>query len=265
MAEARRAGGVATALEALGMRVYRMLQDLGQISTLFLQVAAWTFRPPFEFRNIVKQMEEVGVRSMPVVLVTATFTGMVLALQSYTGFQRFGATSFVGSVVALSITRELGPVFAGLMVSGRVGASMAAELGTMKVTEQIDALVTLATNPVKYLVVPRVAAATIVLPVLVVFADLVGILGGYFVAVYLLGANPYVYTAKTYQYLQFRDIYTGLVKAAVFGMLIALISCHHGFVAEGGAEGVGRATTRAVVTSSMMVLVSDYFMTSFMF
>jgi len=135
----------------------------------------------------------------------------------------------------------------------------------MKVTEQIDALVTLATNPVKYLVVPRVVASTLVLPVLVIFADLVGILGGYFVSVYLLGANAYVYTDKTYQYLQFRDIYTGLVKAAVFGFLIALISCYNGFIAEGGAEGVGRATTRAVVASSMTVLVSDYFMTSFMF
>jgi phospholipid/cholesterol/gamma-HCH transport system permease protein len=265
LAEARNPNGAARAVEALGARVYEMVQDLGRTFTLFLQVVTWSMRPPWEIRNIIKQMEEVGVRSLPVVLVTATFTGMVLALQSYSGFQRFGATSFVGSVVALSITRELGPVFAGLMVSGRVGASMAAELGTMKVTEQIDALVTLATNPVKYLVVPRVLAAAIVLPVLVVFADLVGILGGYFVAVYLLGANPYVYTAKTYQYLQFKDIYTGLIKASVFGTLIALISCHHGFIAEGGAEGVGRATTRAVVASSMMVLVSDYFMTSFMF
>jgi phospholipid/cholesterol/gamma-HCH transport system permease protein len=265
LAEASGQNGVTRVAEALGTRVYGMVQDLGQTFTLFLQVVSWSVRPPFEFRNIIKQMEEVGVRSMPVVMVTATFTGMVLALQSYSGFQRFGATSFVGSVVALSITRELGPVFAGLMVSGRVGASMAAELGTMRVTEQIDALVTLATNPVKYLVVPRVVAATLVLPVLVIFADLVGILGGYFVAVYLLGANPYVYIAKTYQYLQFKDIYTGLIKAAVFGTLIALISCHHGFIAEGGAEGVGRATTRAVVTSSMMVLVSDYFMTSFMF
>jgi phospholipid/cholesterol/gamma-HCH transport system permease protein len=142
---------------------------------------------------------------------------------------------------------------------------MAAELGTMKVTEQIDALVTLATNPVKYLVVPRVVASTLVLPVLVVFADLVGVLGGYFVSVYLLGANPYVYADKTYQYLEFRDIYTGLVKAAVFGFLIALISCYNGFIAQGGAEGVGRATTKAVVASSMTVLVSDYFMTSYMF
>ena len=265
MTEQKRRNGAALAAERLGERVYIMVQELGAIFTLFLQFLSWVLRPPSEIRNILKQMEEVGVRSMPVVLVTATFTGMVLALQSYSGFQRFQATSFVGSVVALSITRELGPVFAGLMVSGRVGAAMAAELGTMKVTEQIDALVTLATNPVKYLVVPRVVAATLVLPVLVVFADLVGILGGYFVSVYLLGSNPYVYVAKTYQYLEFKDIYTGLVKASVFGMLIALISCHHGFVAEGGAEGVGRATTRAVVASSMMVLISDYFMTSFMF
>jgi phospholipid/cholesterol/gamma-HCH transport system permease protein len=265
LTEPKGRSGLALAAERLGERVYVMVQELGAIFTLFLQFLSWVLRPPSEIRNIVKQMEEVGVRSMPVVLVTATFTGMVLALQSYSGFQRFQATSFVGSVVALSITRELGPVFAGLMVSGRVGAAMAAELGTMKVTEQIDALVTLATNPVKYLVVPRVVAATLVLPVLVVFADLVGILGGYFVSVYLLGSNPYIYVAKTYQYLELKDIYTGLVKASVFGMLIATISCHHGFVAEGGAEGVGRATTRAVVASSMMVLVSDYFMTSFMF
>ncbi|MBP2674311.1 MAG: transporter permease [Deltaproteobacteria bacterium] len=257
--------GVKLAVESIGERVYSMVQDLGAVSTLFLQVITWTVRRPFEFRNIIKQMEEVGVRSIPVVLVTATFTGMVLALQSFAGFERFGATSLVGTVVALSITRELGPVFAGLMVSGRVGASMAAELGTMKVTEQIDALVTLATNPVKYLVVPRVIAAAIVLPILVVFADLLGILGGYFVSVYLLGANSHVYIAKTYQYLEFKDIYSGLLKAAVFGLLIALISCHHGFVAQGGAEGVGRATTRAVVASSMMVLVSDYFMTSLLF
>ncbi len=253
------------ALERLGRAVFSGVELLGNVFSLLLQVVSWTFRPPSEIRNILKQMEEVGVNSMPVVLVTASFTGMVLALQSWTGFQRFQATSFVGTVVALSVTRELGPVFAGLMVSGRVGASMAAELGTMKVTEQIDALMTLATNPVKYLVVPRVIASTVVLPVLVVFADLVGILGGYFVAVTLLGANPYIYTNKTYQYLELQDIYSGLFKAAVFGFLIALISCYNGFVAEGGAEGVGRATTRAVVASSMGVLVSNYFMTSFMF
>ena len=251
--------------ESLGSRAIRATRSLGKMGMFLGASLAYAAVPPYRGRNIVKQVHFIGVKSLFVIVLTAAFTGMVLALQSYSGFQRFGATSFVGSVVALSITRELGPVFAGLMVSGRVGASMAAELGTMKVTEQIDALVTLATNPVKYLVMPRVVAATIVLPILVVFADLLGIVGGYFVSVHLMGANPYVYMAKTYQYLEFKDIYTGLVKASVFGTLISLISCHYGFVAEGGAEGVGRATTRAVVASSMMVLVSDYFMTSFMF
>jgi phospholipid/cholesterol/gamma-HCH transport system permease protein len=193
LAESRDRKGPANFLESFGTRMFGFIEDLGNLFVFVLQCVRWLFRPPSEFRNIVKQMEEVGINSLPVVLVTATFTGMVLALQSWSGFQRFQATSFVGSVVALSLTRELGPVFAGLMVSGRVGASMAAELGTMKVTEQIDALVTLATNPVKYLVVPRVVASTLVLPVLVIFADLVGILGGYFVSVHLLGANPYVY------------------------------------------------------------------------
>ncbi len=244
MAEGKQPGRIAGLLERFGTRVFRMVEDLGNINILLGQTISWLFRPPSEFRNIIKQMEEVGIRSLPVVVVTATFTGMVLALQSWTGFQRFSATSFVGSVVALSVTRELGPVFSGLMVSGRVGAAMAAELGTMKVTEQIDALVTLATNPVKYLVVPRVVASTAVLPILVVFADLVGIIGGYFVSVYLLGANPYVYTNKTYQYLEFKDIYSGLVKAAFFGFLIALISCYNGFVAEGGPRGSGAPRRR---------------------
>jgi phospholipid/cholesterol/gamma-HCH transport system permease protein len=263
--ETPRKKGFAAAAEVLGMQVFRFVEDLGNMAVLGMQAFGWLFRPPSELGSIVKQMEEIGVRSVPVVAVTATFTGMVLALQSYSGFQRFQATSFVGTVVALSITRELGPVFAGLMVSGRVGASIAAELGTMKVTEQIDALVTLATNPVKYLVLPRIIAATLVMPLLVIIADLLGIAGGYFVSVNLLGANPYVYVNKTFQFLEMKDIFTGLIKASVFGCLIALISCYHGFIADGGAEGVGRATTRAVVTSSMVVLVADYFMTSLMF
>jgi phospholipid/cholesterol/gamma-HCH transport system permease protein len=258
-------GTVAAVLEQVGGRMFRFVEVAGNLFVFLNGVLSWLVRPPFEIRSIVRQMEEVGVRSLPVVLVTATFTGMVLALQSFTGFQRFQATGFVGTVVALSMTRELGPVFTGLMVSGRVGAAMAAELGTMKVTEQIDALVTLAANPLKYLVVPRVVAATAVMPVLVVFADLVGIVGGYFVSVTILGANPHVYVERTYQYLQLRDIYSGLFKSAVFGFLIAVISCYNGFSAEGGAEGVGRATTRAVVVSSMMVLVSNYFLTALMF
>ncbi len=252
-------------LESLGSSIYRFVESLGYYGWMCAQTIYWTFRRPFEFENLVMQMEEVGVKSLPVVLITATFTGMVLALQSWSGFERFQATSLVGTVVALSMTRELGPVFAGLMVSGRVGASMAAELGTMKVTEQIDALYTLATNPIQYLVVPRLLATTFVLPILVIFGDLVGILGGYFVSVHVLGGNPVVYVNKTYQYLELNDIYVGLIKAAAFGFLIALISCSQGFMTEGGAEGVGKATTRAVVFSSMTVLISDYFLTAFLF
>jgi phospholipid/cholesterol/gamma-HCH transport system permease protein len=232
---------------------------------LFSKTLSWTFRPPLQAREIIKQMEEVGVRSFPVVIITAAFTGMVLALQSHTGFKRFGAETMVGTVVALSVTRELGPVLTGLMVSGRVGSAMAAELGTMRVTEQIDALYTLATNPIKYLIVPRFLAALIMLPVLVIFADVIGILGGYLVSVLLLGANPTLYIRRTWNYLEFNDLYSGLLKALVFGMIIAIISCYQGFSAEGGAEGVGRATTKAVVISSLTILISNYFITAILF
>jgi len=252
-------------VNSIGKAVYGFIENLGYYGRMLAETLYWTFRPPTEIGNILKQIEEVGVKSLPVVLITAAFTGMVLALQSWSGFARFQAESLVGTVVALSMTRELGPVFAGLMVSGRVGASIAAELGTMKVTEQIDALYTLAANPVKFLVVPRVIATTIVMPILVIFGDLVGIVGGYFVSVNVLGGNPVIYINKTYQYLELNDIYIGLLKAAVFGLLIALISCSQGFLTEGGAEGVGKSTTRAVVYSAMTVLISDYFLTALLF
>jgi phospholipid/cholesterol/gamma-HCH transport system permease protein len=232
---------------------------------LFAQTVSWTLRPPLQGREILKQLEEVGVRSFPVVVITAAFTGMVLALQSHTGFKRFGAETMVGTVVALSVTRELGPVLTGLMVSGRVGSAMAAELGTMRVTEQIDALYTLATNPVKYLIVPRFLAAIIMLPILVIFADVIGILGGYLVSVQILGTNPTLYVRRTWNYLEFNDLYSGLLKAIFFGMIMATISCYHGFSAQGGAEGVGRATTKAVVLSSLAILISNYFITAFLF
>jgi len=241
------------------------MEESGRIMILFAQTLGWVFRPPLQGREILKQMEEVGVRSFPVVVITSAFTGMVLALQSYTGFKRFNAESMVGTVVALSVTRELGPVLTGLMVSGRVGSAMAAELGTMRVTEQIDALYTLATNPIKYLIVPRFLAAMIMLPILVVFADVIGILGGYLVSVKILGTNPTLYIRRTWQLLELNDIYTGLVKALCFGMIVAMISCYEGFSAEGGAEGVGRATTKAVVLSSLMILISNYFITAFLF
>jgi phospholipid/cholesterol/gamma-HCH transport system permease protein len=241
------------------------VEEAGKLMVLFIQILGWTFRPPVQGREILKQMEEVGVRSFPVVVITAAFTGMVLALQSFTGFKRFNAESMVGTVVALSMTRELGPVLTGLMVSGRVGSAMAAELGTMKVTEQIDALYTLATNPIKYLIVPRFLAAVLMLPILVIFADVIGMLGGYLVSVQVLGTNPTLYVRRTWDYLEFNDLMSGLLKAVCFGMIVALISCYQGFSAQGGAEGVGRATTKAVVISSLAILISNYFITVILF
>lgn len=249
----------------IGLRVLRFLEESGRVMILFYKTLSLTFRPPFDFRNLFKQIEEVGVKSIPVVLITGAFTGMVLALQSYTGFKRFNAEAFVGTVVALSMTRELGPVLSGLMVSGRVGSAMAAELGTMQVTEQIDALYTLATNPIKYLIVPRFLAALIVMPILTIFADVIGILGGYLISVELLGSNPTIYIRRTYDYLDLEDIYIGLLKACVFGMIIAIIGCYQGFNTQGGAEGVGKSTTRAVVLSSLLILIANYFITAMFF
>jgi phospholipid/cholesterol/gamma-HCH transport system permease protein len=252
-------------LNFIGLWVLNLLGESGRVMILFFRTLGLTFRPPFDLRGLLRQIERVGVNSIPVVLITGAFTGMVLALQSYTGFKRFNAEAFVGTVVALSMTRELGPVLSGLMVSGRIGSAMAAELGTMQVTEQIDALYTLATNPIKYLVVPRFLASLIIMPVLTIFADAVGILGGYAVSVYLLGSNPTIYIRRTYDYLDLEDIYIGLLKACVFGMIIAIIGCYQGFNAQGGAEGVGKATTRAVVLSSLLILIANYFITALFF
>ena len=240
-----------------GSLVISFIEESGRIMLLFIKTLMWIFRPPLNLKNIVRQMEEVGVNSIPVVLIMSIFTGMVLALQSYTAFRRFNAEAFIGTVVALSMVRELGPVLSGLMVSGRVGAAMAAELGTMQVTEQIDALYSLATNPIKFLIVPRFLAALFVMPVLVILADIIGIIGGYLVSVILLGTNSTIYIKRTWDYMKLDDIYTGLLKACVFGIIIATISCYQGFNTRGGAEGVGKATNRAVVISSLIILISN--------
>jgi phospholipid/cholesterol/gamma-HCH transport system permease protein len=249
----------------IGHWVLRFLEESGRVMMLFMKTVVWTFRPPFDFQNLLKQMEDVGLKSIPVILITGTFTGMVLALQSYSGFKRFNAEAFVGTVVALSMTRELGPVLTGLMVSGRVGSAMAAELGTMQVTEQIDALYTLAINPIQYLIVPRLLSSMIVVPILTLFANVMGIFGGYLISVYLLGANQTTYLKRTYDFLDLEDIYIGLLKALVFGMIIATIGCYQGFYTRGGAEGVGRSTTRAVVVASLSILVANYFITALLF
>src|SRR5437588_11668249 len=250
-----------TVFEQIGLVFLRLFEETGLWFRMLARTFAWTFRPPFEGIEWLRQMVRVGVDSIPVVFLTTMFTGMVLALQTYAGFQRVHAENFVGSVVALAMLRELAPVLVGLMVTGRVGSSMAAEIGTMRVTEQIDALEALATDPVHYLFVPRVIAGIIMLPFLVVLGDALGIGGGYLVAVKLLGANPVVYESNTYQYLVMNDIWSGLIKAAAFGLILTLTGCVRGYFTSGGAEGVGRATTDAVVSASLIILLSDFFLT----
>lgn len=252
-------------LEKIGGKTTQFIEEVGQLAVLQIQTFRWMFRTPFHFRLLIKQMEEVGANSIPVVVVTALSTGMVLALQSHIGFKRFNAETLVGTVVALSMTRELGPVLTGLIVAGRAGSSMAAELGTMRVTEQIDALVTLATNPVHYLIVPRFLAGLIMLPLLTICADMVGIIGGFVISTKVLNANPVIYIRRTVDFIELGDVYNGLFKSAIFGMIISLVSCYAGFYTKGGAEGVGKATTRAVVISSMLILISDYIMTALFF
>lgn len=242
-----------------------IVRELGRISMMLTESIYLAFMPPFKLSYIFKQMEFIGVRSVFVIILTGAFTGMVLALQSYYGFKKFGSEGLVGATVALSMTRELGPVLTSLMVSGRAGSAMAAELGTMRVTEQIDALTAMALNPIKYLVTPRIIAAFLVLPVLTVISDFIGIIGGYLVGVKLLGINEGAYIDKMIKFVELNDIYNGLVKSAVFGVILSIVSCYKGFYAKGGAEGVGRATTEAVVASSVTILVTDYILTSFMF
>lgn len=246
---------------SLGRATIDFVEETGRTTKLFFQAVAALRRPPWYIHQWFEQMLEVGVRSLPVVLVTSIFSGAVFALQTWEGFERYGSTSFVGPVVALAITREMVPVLAGLMVSGRAGSAMAAEIGTMVVTEQIDALRTMATDPIKYLVVPRVVATAFMLPTVVAIGDLLGIWGGYLVAVRLLGSSGTVYWQGTWDILTWTDINSGLVKSAVFGVLIALFGCSRGFQTRGGAQGVGRATTRAVVSGSMAILISNFFLT----
>ena len=222
-------------------------------------------RPPFYWRMFLRALVEMAYFSLPVVALTAIFTGMVLALQTYTGFARFNAQSAVANVVVISLTRELGPVLAGLMVAGRIGAATAAEIGTMRVTDQIDALTTLSTNPMKYLVAPRLLAGIIALPALVVIADILGVMGGFIVANLKLGFGVGAYLSSTFDFLRTIDVVSGLVKAAVFGFLIALLGCYQGYRSRGGAEGVGSATTAAVVAASILILAFDYVLTELFF
>jgi phospholipid/cholesterol/gamma-HCH transport system permease protein len=250
---------------ALGRAVLGACALAGSVALFALSGLSHLLRPPFYGRMFWRAFVEFAYFSLPVVALTAIFSGMVIALQSYTGFSRFNAEGAVASIVVLSVVRELGPVLAGLMVAGRVGAAMAAELGTMRVTDQIDALTTLSTNPMKYLVAPRLLAGTVALPLLVVVADILGVMGGYIVAVVKLGLGPVGYIQSTFNFVTTQDVVSGLAKAAVFGFLIALMGCYHGYRSKGGAQGVGAATTAAVVVASILILAGDYVLSELFF
>ena len=252
-------------LAALGRQVLGLLALIGRVAIYAGQTVAHIIRPPFYPRELLQQLWFIGYLSLPVVGLTALFTGGALALQIYAGGARFNAETVVPSIVAIGIVRELGPVLGGLMVAGRVAASIAAEIGTMKVTEQIDALVTLSTHPMKYLTAPRVLAAVITLPVLVAIGDVIGIMGGFLVGVVRLDFNPATYMTTTLDFLEAGDVISGLVKAAVFGFIVAVMGCYHGMNSGRGAQGVGQATTNAVVSASIMILASNYVLTEVFF
>ncbi|HEU4838891.1 MAG TPA: ABC transporter permease [Micavibrio sp.] len=251
--------------EGVGHAILRSLQSLGALVFFVCKSVMHVFAPPWYPRLILRQFVDIGYYSLPVVGMTAIFTGMVLALQSYTGFTRFNAESAIAGVVALSVTRELAPVLAGLMVAGRIGASIAAEIGTMRVTEQIDALTTLSVNPYKYLIVPRIIAGTLMLPVLVLVADIIGVYGGYIVSIYTLGFSEGSYLNQTWNILEPIDIISGLIKAAAFGFIVTMMGCYHGFNSGRGAQGVGAATTYAVVSASILILVFNFLLTKVFF
>jgi phospholipid/cholesterol/gamma-HCH transport system permease protein len=252
-------------LQPIGRAVLALLAEIGRVSLFLKDALVQGLTPTWYLRQILEQMWRIGYNSLPVVGLTAFFTGGALALQIYQGSTPGTASTLVPNIVALGITRELGPVLAGLMVAGRVGASIAAELGTMRVTEQIDALVTLSTNAFKYLVGPRLVAAVITLPILVAIGDTIGIMGGYIVGTRSLGLNSYAYLKTTSDFLDVDDVTSGLIKAAVFGLIIAVMGCYHGFNSKGGAQGVGRATTNAVVSASILILAANFVLTNLLF
>jgi phospholipid/cholesterol/gamma-HCH transport system permease protein len=250
------------ARDAAAAYARRLVSALGNWVVFVGQTISWTFKPPFRYPLVLQQMEFVGVRSTGIITLTAFFTGAVFALQAGKVYALFNMESLVGATVGLSLTREIAPVFAALMVTARACSSMAAELGSMRVTEQIDALETMAVEPLQYLIVPRMIACIVMLPLLTMMFNFVGIIGAYLVGIFLLGIHEGPFLNELYYMVDFDDLMSGLVKAAFFGFFISLISCYQGYVTRGGAEGVGRATTRAVVLSAVTVLVTDYFITA---
>ena len=253
---------VVPAITPVGSCILGLLRELGRWCQFVWLTITWTARPPFRADQHLKQMEFVGVKSVWIVALTAAFTGAVFALQAGKVYALFNMESMVGATVGLSLTREMAPVFTALMVTARACSAMAAELGTMRVTEQIDALETMAVDPIQYLVVPRVVATTVMVPLLTMAYNFVGVIGSYIVGIYLLGISEGPFMHKLYHYVDVDDIWGGLIKAAVFGFLISVISCYMGFNTRKGAKGVGKATTRAVVVSAVTILIVDYFLTT---
>ncbi len=252
-------------LASIGRSTLSLLASIGRLTIFVISSVSHIFRGPFYFTELGHQLLRIGYFSLPVVGLTALFTGGALALQIYAGGSRFNAESVVPSIVAIGMVRELGPVLGGLMVAGRVASSIAAEIGTMRVTEQIDALTTLSTNPMKYLVVPRVVAATLALPVLVLVGDIIGVMGGYLVGILRLDFNSGTYINATIDILESGDVSSGLIKAAVFGFILAMMGCYNGYNSGRGAQGVGQATTNAVVSASVLILSSNYLLTEILF
>lgn len=248
-------------LAKLGKDFVSFFFYLGDITVLFSKTVFASITPPWNKKKISQQMGKIGVNSLPLIFLTSIFTGMVLAFQGAYQMEKISAKIYVASLVSLSLTRELAPVLTALVVAGRVGASITAELGTMKVTEQIDALESLATNPIRYLVVPRYYALLFMLPLLTIYADVIGMVGGFIVGVFKLNLGSTFYTTMTIETLRIKDVVTGLIKAFAFGLIICIVSCYEGLSAKGGAEGVGKVTTLSVVTSFILIIAVDCFFT----
>jgi phospholipid/cholesterol/gamma-HCH transport system permease protein len=249
-------------LEGMGSTAIGWMASMGRMVTLLVTALLWAFVPPFRLHRLVRQLHFMGWRSLLVVVLTGAFTGMVLGLQGYYTLRKFGATAMLGPAVAIGLIREIGPVLCALVVTGRAGSAMAAEIGIMRITDQIDALSVMALNPIKYLISPNILAGLITLPLLTAIVDVVGIYGGYLVGVQLLGVGQGVYFGEMIDFISSYDIKIGLWKSLSFGLIISWICCYKGFYTRFGAEGVSRATTEAVVMSSVWILICDYFLTS---
>lgn len=256
---------ITESLDFVGMIFLKISTKVGKFVLFLARAIITLFTKRLKTKQLLLQMQRIGVESFTIIFLTGLGTGFVLALQSYIGLNKFGGEEFLGIVVALGMTRELGPVLTGLMVTGRAGSAMAAEIGTMQITEQIDALKTLCIDPYQYLIVPRILAGTIILPFLTILSMLFGIIGGYVYSVKVLGLSPEQYISSIQTYVELKDINGGLIKSSFFGLILSWVGSYMGFYTHGGARGVGLSTTRSVVTGSIMILIANYFLSSLLF